>query len=198
VFLLPPLALKLWLFYYRLEGAKREGWATRDTIVAKCAMDKDSITKWRTWLVANGWMRQIGEHKISGRFFGVPVMQITRGTIPAVLSKHGTSAASKATRFQRRENPVTVSDGKTQSHTVTGTAGRPVTGKPSSIVAGFSRVDVDVSTEVDKPYVDGPVRVGSDLLIESGQSPVDSAKNPAPPASVIEGLKPGWKVRRMS
>ena len=204
IFLLPPLAFKLWMFYYRSEGAKRESWASRDVIVAKCGMDKDTVTKWRDWLVKNNWLRKIGEHRTPGHFFGVPVMQVTRGTIPAVLSRHGTSAASTATRFQRRENPVTVSDGKTQSHAVTGTAGFHVTGKPSSPVTGKPSAEVDVRTEVDKTEVDGSGQVRSVSLF--GKSDTDQTNQP-PENAVPPGLptpdpgcewvavKNGWEQR---
>jgi hypothetical protein len=108
VFRLPDPALKLWLFYYRKEGATREGWACNETISMTCGMSEKTITKWRKYLRKYGWLEQIGVHQIKGKG-STPLMRCHRGTIPTKApDKRGMSAKSKERRFkptQKAEMP---------------------------------------------------------------------------------------------
>jgi hypothetical protein len=163
VFLLPHPALKLWMFYYRLEGAKREGWACRETIATKCGMDKDVITGWRQWLVANGWLRKIGEHKTPNNpLASIPIMQVTRGTIPVMTNRRGKSAKSKANlKLRRLNHSVTDGSGVIQSPTVTERLGPAVTETIGRAATESFRRNVDQThvdqTHVDQTHVDGPL-----------------------------------------
>ena len=47
IFRLPSNALKLWMFYYRLEGANREGWAPNKLIAQKLDMTEEMLTSTR-------------------------------------------------------------------------------------------------------------------------------------------------------
>lgn len=161
IFLLPPLAFKLWMFYYRLEGQKREGWASRETICKKCAMNKDTVSKWRKWLVANDWMKQVGTHN-TGSEFGIPVMQITRGT-PKVMPRPGRKKGFQPPRPKQSVMAATetISHGSSESSALK----QSVTGRTETISHGRTETisrNVDVNPEVDKTDVDGPVK-GPDL-----------------------------------
>jgi len=90
VFLLPPAALKVWLYHYSREGSVRESWPGVDTLCEKLDMDRHSVCKWRGWLITNGWLEKIGERQGSGKF-SVPVFKVTRGSIPA-RNKDGRSS----------------------------------------------------------------------------------------------------------
>jgi hypothetical protein len=152
IFLLPPLAFKLWMFYYRLESRKREGWASRETICEKCAMNKDTVSKWRKWLVANGWMKQVGTHN-TGSEFGIPVMQVTRG-VPKAMPRPG----RKKGHNPRLKQSVTATT-ETIGHR--SALKQSVTGRTETISHGRTETisrNVDVNPEVDKPDVDGPVK----------------------------------------
>jgi Helix-turn-helix domain len=180
IFLLPPLAFKLWMFYYKHENAKRESWLSRDTIVARCGLNKDAVTKWRKWLITNGWMQQTGIHQTPGHFFGVPIMRVTRGVIPDTSDGRGRSKASKATQFKRREVSATSCDGKYPPQHATGNIGGHVTGNIGSHVTGTSRAEVDINPEVElKSEVEGTSKsvssVSSDkrpVISESGKPKV--------------------------
>jgi hypothetical protein len=84
---LPPFAFKLWLFYYRLEGKKREGWAPRLRIADKLHMNKDTVTYWREYLVKHEWLELVGYHKAKGvneGAKGIPIMRAKHGVVPAI------------------------------------------------------------------------------------------------------------------
>lgn len=178
VFLLPPAAFKLWWFYYKHESAKRESWLSRETIVKKCGLDKDAVTKWRNWLVSNGWMKKVGEHKTPGHFFGVPIMQITRGTIPTISDGRGKSKASRATQFKRREITATDATENFRHTPVTENPVLPVAGNSGFPVTGNSRAEVDKNLSRYKTEVDGSVesRSGSFSKPDQNSLPVGVAK----------------------
>ena len=162
VFLLPPPAFKLWMYYYRLEPAKREGWATREQISEKCGMAPDAVTDWRKWLVKNGWMRKVGEHKTPNNpLASSPIMQVCRGTIPATVDRRGKSAGSRTTQFKRgREISQTVDTENLPHRPVTEFSHAPVRQFSSGAVPETFRDDVDVIQKLDKTLVDGPVGFG--------------------------------------
>src|ERR1022692_3959247 len=82
VFLLPPAALKVWLYHYSREGHVRQSWPGIETLCEKLNMDRHSVCKWRGWLIANGWLERIGERQGSGKF-SIPVFKVKRGSVPA-------------------------------------------------------------------------------------------------------------------
>jgi hypothetical protein len=157
-FLLPLPAFKLWMFYYRLEGAKREGWATRETICAKCDLDKDTVTKWRGWLVTNGWLRKVGDHHtLHNPLASSPIMQVTRGTIPAILERRGKSKKSQANLKRGRKLSVTDGSGNFQSPTATETTGATATETTGATATGGSLVSqpqqfIDEDQQVNQRY----------------------------------------------
>jgi len=60
--MLPPLALKIWLAHYAYEGKTKPSWPSVQTLMEVCGIDKPhTLYKWRAWLVANGWLKQVGE-----------------------------------------------------------------------------------------------------------------------------------------
>jgi len=175
VFLLPQPAFKLWMFYYRLEGAKREGWATRKTISEKCDIDKDTVTYWRNWLVENGWMRKIRDHVTPNNPLAMtPIMCVRQGTIPTAKQGRGQAAASKANLKRGRKSPVPDGSGNLQSPSGDGFSENAVTGKSShhgdgfsgNAVTGDSRRNVD-NTVVDQTLVDKSIVDGSKRLVSS-------------------------------
>jgi hypothetical protein len=187
VFLLPPLALKLWLFYYQLEGAKREGWAPRQTICEQCRMDKDAVTFWRRWLVEHGWMQQVGLRKTPNNpLAAIPVMQVTRGTVPDTVERRGKSKLSKANLKRGRSSQSPHGSGNPSPRTVTESSVTPMTEISASTVTDFSgnavteisSHDVDKNyvdkRQLDKTYVDGPgeegpvVSPGQPSLVQKG------------------------------
>jgi len=157
IFLLPPPAFKLWVFYYRLEGPKREGWATREHISDKCGMSPDVVTDWRKYLVKHGWMRQVGEHKTPNNPLATtPIMQVCRGTIPTTVERRGKSAGSRAKQFKRaRKLSVTAGTENLPHRAVTENQRSTVRQFSSGAVTETFRDDVDVSQKLDKTYVDG-------------------------------------------
>jgi len=172
VFLLPQPAFKLWMFYYRLEGAKREGWATRKTISEKCDIDKDTVTYWRNWLVENGWMRKIRDHVTPNNPLAMtPIMCVRQGTIPVTKDRRGKSSGSKTTQFKRgRKVSVTAETESTRHRAVTGDFRRRGDGVSSNRGDGVSsdavqetfrhnvdNYDVD-QPDVEKTSVDGQKR----------------------------------------
>jgi hypothetical protein len=90
VFLLPPAALKVWLYHYSREGHVRQSWPGIETLCEKLNMDRHSVCKWRGWLITNGWLEKIGEREGSGKF-SIPVFKVKRGSVPA-SNRDGRSA----------------------------------------------------------------------------------------------------------
>jgi hypothetical protein len=85
VFLIPPSALKIWLFHYTREGKDRRSWPSVETLMKKCGIAKDdTVYKWRAWLQENGWLKKVGEipPKHNTGEFAVPIFRVTRGTVP--------------------------------------------------------------------------------------------------------------------
>jgi hypothetical protein len=97
--LLPPVALKIWLYHYMREGTKRESWPAVETVMTACGITRSqTFYKWRAYLRDNGWLEKIGE-KPSKNEGGkpVPIFKVTRGTIPAKVRKaHQTKGAKSA------------------------------------------------------------------------------------------------------
>jgi hypothetical protein len=206
VFLLPPPAFKLWVFYYRLEGVKREGWAPRDTISEKCDMDKDAVTKWRQYLVANGWMRKIGDHATPGNPLATtPIMQVCRGTIPpAGPDGRGKSKASRDNLKRGRKVSAAVETESIRYRPVRKVSAASGDGCSENAVSETFRRNVDKNHVDKKPDVDGPVKrkrgVGSLLKLNTDQKPTASSKNPAPPADAVaeifeDGILTGWQLK---
>jgi hypothetical protein len=157
-FLLPANAFKVWMFYYRLEGAKREGWATREMVCEKCDLSLDTFKTAKAWLVQHGWLKQVGWHRTRNGY--VPMMQVTRGTIPAEPDGRGLSNKSKVRQFQRRK--VSTDHPAESFHQPTrrknSTPPKDTRRKnPSDYPAESFRADVDTSDVDEKtnPDVDG-------------------------------------------
>jgi hypothetical protein len=91
VFLLPPAAFKTWMYHYIREGVSRESWPSLQTICEDLDMNEKTVKQARKFLKDNGWLKQVGSKisKESGKF-KVPVMQVTRGSIPPKAEKRPT------------------------------------------------------------------------------------------------------------
>jgi len=182
VFLLPPTAFKLWMFYYRLEGAKREGWADRDTICRKCDLSLKTVKITKMWLIEHQWLRQVGTHETRNGGL-IPVMQVTRGTIPATPDGRGKSKKSKATQFKRGKTYPSLSGGKlTPPPPGENLPATPAEKLPPREGQVFPQ-DVDVRAVDKEPDVDGPVKGPGVFGLDQARLPV--------------GLPAGARLRRV-
>lgn len=144
IFRMPAPAFHIWMFYYRLEGRVREGWATRENICKKLGINKDTFRKWRNWLIKYEWLEQVGTRNSNGEY-KIPVMRVRRGIIPKTEPRLKVSDMVKARekrKFQSRQGlKASATDGLKASATA-----RTETFSP----------DVDKYYYVDKkPDVDG-------------------------------------------
>ena len=127
-------------------------------------------------------MRQVSERKTPNNpLASIPVMQVTRGTIPPVVDRRGKSKSSKANLERGRSSQSPLGSGKLSHRSVTEKPVTPMTEISASTVTDFSgeavtetfRPDVDVRTDVDekrldKTYVDGGP-VSDSLKVLPGQ-----------------------------
>lgn len=81
IYLMPGPALKIWLYHYRKEGRDRTSWPSRETLCENLGMNKETLTKYRQWLIDYGWLEKVGERS-SGGEFSVPIFRTDQGCIP--------------------------------------------------------------------------------------------------------------------
>ena len=153
VYLLPPLAFKLWFYYWRLEGKTREGWAPRLRIAEKLHMNKDTVTTWREYLQDHGWLELVGYHKAKGvneGAKGIPIMRVRHGVRDTIIDTNRTNKGWKNLAVTGA-----ASHGKTPIP-VTGAAGHGATGVASHGTTGAASHDVDIEHINQKPnHVEG-------------------------------------------
>jgi hypothetical protein len=164
VYLLPPLAFKLWFYYWRLEGKTREGWAPRLRIADKLRMNKDTVTDWREYLVKHGWLELVGYHKAKGAnegAKGIPIMRAKHGVVPTI------------TRANRGWKNLAVTGAAIHGKSVipvTGAASRGATIVASHGSTGAASHDVDIEHIKQKPnHVDGGFEIFSVETSESAR-----------------------------
>jgi len=158
VFQLPAFAFKLWLYYFRLEGKKREGWMKRDRIATACGMDKDTVTLWRDYLMKHGWLEIVAHHFGKGQegLKGIPITRVRHGVIPPITRKN---AGWKNLHRTGGASPVK------DDLTALVVPVQHCTGGASVICTGAASHNVDIEQIKPKPYVDG---AGRDFVVESG------------------------------
>ncbi len=82
-FLMPPAAFKIWMYHYKCEAKdRRESWPSLETLMAKCDLSKNTVTKNRKWLIDNGWLVKLRVKRTPHGHFSIPVFKVRRGTIP--------------------------------------------------------------------------------------------------------------------
>jgi hypothetical protein len=70
------------MYHYAREGKDRQSWPSVETICEKLAMTKETVYKWRSWLISNGWLVKVGERENGTGIFKVPIIKVTRGSVP--------------------------------------------------------------------------------------------------------------------
>jgi hypothetical protein len=101
VFLLPPVAFKIWIYHYRLERKERKSSIDATTLCKRLGgIDPNTLFKWRKHLVSTGWLELL-----SNDIGKEPVFRAARGQTP-VPRKDG--RAGNDTAAARAALPVTV------------------------------------------------------------------------------------------
>lgn len=79
VYLLPPVAFKIWWFHYRCEVLDRESWPGEDTICQMLGIeDRKTLFIHRKWLKDHGWLVQTSRAYRGHN----PTFRVERGWIP--------------------------------------------------------------------------------------------------------------------
>ena len=77
---MPGNALKIWLYYYTREGKERLAWASEEELCAATDLNRDTMRKWRNWLVKNGWLKLMGHRDAKTGEFAVAIYRVKEGT----------------------------------------------------------------------------------------------------------------------
>src|SRR5437763_14083322 len=85
IFRIPAPALKLWLYHYSREGKEQKSFPSLDTLCSDLDMNKDTVLKWRKWLLTHAWLEKVGERQGNG-MYGVPIVKARKGTVPERIS----------------------------------------------------------------------------------------------------------------
>jgi hypothetical protein len=160
VFRLPGVAFKIWMYHYAREGKARQSWPTVDTICDALDINKSTLQRWRKFLVQNGWLEKVGEHRRLDGEFNVPIFKVKRGTVDEIISD-----GRQGNRVNRRR----------KNHLPT------ETNKSSATGTKISSTDRDeiIIHEVDSGLLDSE-KVDSGLL-ESRPTPLYSLKSESKP-----------------
>lgn len=86
VFRLPGVAFKIWMYHYSREGKSRQSWPTVDTICEALDINKSTLQRWRKFLIQNGWLEKVGEHRRLDGEFNVPIFKVKRGAVDEIIS----------------------------------------------------------------------------------------------------------------
>lgn len=81
IFRLPGTALKIWLYHYTREGKDRKSWPTVETLCEELDINRDTLFRWREYLVAHGWLEKVGDHRRLDGEFSVPEYKVRKGTV---------------------------------------------------------------------------------------------------------------------
>jgi hypothetical protein len=136
IFLIPAPAFKIWMYHYSREGRERQSWPSIETICEKLAMTKDTIHKWRSWLVENGWLEKVGERENSTGVFKVPIMKVKRGNVPSQQVVDG------------RKNNVPPSPSRKKSDTAPSRNNSLTVGRKKSLTARSEKIRPEVDSEL--------------------------------------------------
>ncbi len=148
VYLLPPLAFKLWMYYYRLEGKNREGCASRLAIARALDMNKDAVSRWRDYLIEHEWIEVVGYKAVSGDGKPIPIMRVRHGKIvPVTRTNKGWANVVKTGGTSH----------KVKTGTPVITPDRPTSHNPDRAAShkGDRPTSHIVDKSVNKPSVDG-------------------------------------------
>jgi Helix-turn-helix domain len=83
---MPGNALKIWLYYYSREGEERLAWASEEEICKATDLNRDTMRKWRRWLVDNGWLKLMGHRDSKTGEFAIAIYRVKEGTVAETFS----------------------------------------------------------------------------------------------------------------
>lgn len=83
---MPGNALKIWLYYYTREGKERLAWASEEELCEMTDLNRDTMRKWRNWLVENKWLKLMGHRDAKTGEFAVPIFRVKEGTVAETFS----------------------------------------------------------------------------------------------------------------
>ncbi|MGC2831924.1 MAG: hypothetical protein WB994_19960 [Candidatus Acidiferrum sp.] len=75
----PGNALKIWLYYWMREGKERLAWASEEDICDHTRLNRDTMRKWRNWLLEYGWLHLMGHRNPETGNFSVAVFRVDEG-----------------------------------------------------------------------------------------------------------------------
>jgi hypothetical protein len=131
---MPGNALKIWMYYWMKEGPERLAWTTEEAVCEGTNLNKDTMHKWRNWLVDHNWLKPMGRKKREHGEFGVPVFRVKEGD---AITEDFSDGRSR--NFPSRSTPKTLGADDTEN----------ISGVPSNIFG--EEVDTD---QVDTVLVD--------------------------------------------
>jgi hypothetical protein len=79
---MPGNALKIWMYYYTREGKERLAWASEEELCEATDLNRDTMRKWRNWLIENGWFKLMGHRDAKTGEFAVGIYRVKEGTVP--------------------------------------------------------------------------------------------------------------------
>jgi hypothetical protein len=83
---MPGNALKIWLYYYLREGAERLAWASEEEICKATDLNRDTMRRWRKWLIDNGWLKLMGHRDAKTGEFAIAIYRVKEGTVAETFS----------------------------------------------------------------------------------------------------------------
>jgi hypothetical protein len=72
-------ALKIWMAHWMHENIHDKSWPSIPSLMAETELSHNTVEKWRSWLVRNGWLEKTGKHPIPDN----------NGYTPEVTAKDG-------------------------------------------------------------------------------------------------------------
>lgn len=180
LFLLPPIAFKIWLYHFARESADRKSWPAVKTVMTACDIGSRRIFyERRRYLIENGWLVKVGEMPTKTKGGQpVPIFRTTIGTIPSKAHKVNPTKGSQSDTNRARLG--------SQSDTNLVPQSDPNRVQKVILEVDSSEVEPDeVKNKTLNPEVDGSGKGGSGSSIESG-------------STAIKGWKPGMTRRRVS
>lgn len=82
---MPGNALKIWMYYYTREGKERLAWASEEELCEATDLNRDTMRKWRNWLIENGWLKLMGHRDAKTGEFALAIYRVKEGTVPEIF-----------------------------------------------------------------------------------------------------------------
>lgn len=95
------------MYHYAREGKNRKSWPTVETICEALDINPDTLHKWRKYLITNGWLEKVGDHRRLDGEFNVPEFKAKRGTVPEAFGDGRSSNRIRTRNNQGRTRPKT-------------------------------------------------------------------------------------------